>query len=75
MLEGGGIINCGDCSSSRKNVYSFTFHANKEYDKINRDKQNRHIVGTYEFKLANAKSKRNWLWRETQTNSNQRYIY
>jgi hypothetical protein len=34
------------------------FLANKEYDKINRDKQNRHIVGTYEFKLADAKSKR-----------------
>lgn len=34
------------------------FLANKEYDKINRDKQNRHIIGTYEFKLADIKSKK-----------------
>ena len=34
------------------------FLANKEFDKINRDKQNRHITGTYEFKLADAKSKK-----------------
>lgn len=34
------------------------FLLNKEYDKINREKQNRHIVGTYEYKQADTKSKR-----------------
>ncbi|MBR5411678.1 MAG: hypothetical protein IK114_01370 [Fibrobacter sp.] len=34
------------------------FPSNKEFDKVNREKQNRHIVGTYEYKQADAKSKR-----------------
>ena len=34
------------------------FLLNKEYDKINREKQNRHVVGTYEYKQADTKSKR-----------------
>ena len=29
-----------------------------EFDKINREKQNRHIVGTYEYKQADERSKR-----------------
>ena len=40
------------------NVLLPTFLANTEFDRINRDKQNRHILGTYEYKQADAKSKR-----------------
>ena len=34
------------------------FLSNKEFDKVNREKQNKHIVGTYECNEADAKSKR-----------------
>lgn len=34
------------------------FLSNAEFDKINREKQNRHIIGTYEYRQADAKSKR-----------------
>ena len=40
------------------NVLIPAFLTNTEFDKINREKQNRHIVGTYEYKQADAKSKR-----------------
>ena len=34
------------------------FLLNREYDKINREKQQKHIAGSYEFEQANAKSRR-----------------
>lgn len=34
------------------------FLTNKEFDEINKEKQNKHIVGTFEFKQADSKSKR-----------------
>ena len=40
------------------NVLIPLFISNKEYDRINREKQNRHIVGTFEYKQADAKSRR-----------------
>ena len=40
------------------NVLIPAFLSNKEFDKINREKQNKHIAGTYEFNEADAKSKR-----------------
>ena len=48
----------GVYSEYELNVLIPTFLLNKEYDKINREKQNRHIVGTYEYKQADTKSKR-----------------
>ena len=39
------------------NVLIPAFLTNKEFDEINKEKQNKHIVGTFEFKHADAKSK------------------
>ena len=39
------------------NVLIPTFLTNKEFDEINKEKQNKHIAGTFEFKQADAKSK------------------
>ena len=47
----------GVYSEYELNVLIPTFLLNKEYDKINREKQNRHIVSTYEYKQADTKSK------------------
>jgi hypothetical protein len=33
------------------------FLSNKEFDEINKEKQNKHIIGTFEFKQADTKSK------------------
>lgn len=40
------------------NVLIPAFLTNKEFDEINKEKQNKHIVGTFEFKQADDKSKR-----------------
>lgn len=40
------------------NVLIPAFLANKEFNRINKEKQNRHIAGTYEFEQADAKSKK-----------------
>ena len=47
----------GVYSEYELNVLIPPFLLNKEYDKINREKQKRHIVGTYEYKQADTKSK------------------
>ena len=40
------------------NVFIPAFLTNSEFDKINKEKQNKHIAGTFEYKQADAKSKR-----------------
>ena len=40
------------------NVLIPAFLMNKEFDEINKEKQNKHIVGTFEFRQADDKSKR-----------------
>ena len=40
------------------NVLIPAFLTNKVFDEINKEKQNKHIVGTFEFKQADDKSKR-----------------